>query len=174
MNGEDSTEQDQAHRAARATTAMTASYLRSHPVDREDVVTVVSAIGEVINHLLVNSVQSPPPVPVEKSVQYDYLVCLEDGRRLRSMRYYLKLHYNMTPDQYRRKWDLPDNYPMTAPAFHDSCARAAQANGIVRGSAHSRRLSQFPSLQEKSVPDAQTTDEADPAGGGGSTEGSRV
>jgi predicted transcriptional regulator len=55
-----------------------------------------------------------PAVPIKKSIEQDYIVCLEVGRRFRSMRRHLKSQYNLTPDEYRIKWDLPPDYPMVA------------------------------------------------------------
>jgi len=60
---------------------------------------------------------SEPAVPFEESVKPDYIVCLEDGRRLKMLKRHLKTAYNMTPDQYRERWNLPANYPMVAPNY---------------------------------------------------------
>lgn len=66
-----------------------------------------------------------PAVPISKSVRNDYIVCLEDGKKLRMLKRYLRTHYQLTPEQYRHKWGLPADYPMTAPAY--SKLRAAHA-----------------------------------------------
>lgn len=58
-----------------------------------------------------------PAVPTKKSVTPDYLVCLEDGKRLKMLKRYLRTRYNMTPEEYRRKWNLPSDYPMVAPNY---------------------------------------------------------
>ena len=60
-----------------------------------------------------------PAVPVEKSVTEDHIVCLEDGKELRSLTRYLKRAYGLTPEQYRQKWNLPADYPMSAPALSE-------------------------------------------------------
>ncbi|MEN3931766.1 MucR family transcriptional regulator [Microvirga sp. W0021] len=60
---------------------------------------------------------TPPAVPVEQSLSDDRIICLEDGTVHKSLKRYLAVKYNMTPDQYRKKWNLPDNYPMVAPAL---------------------------------------------------------
>ena len=59
----------------------------------------------------------PPAVPVKKSVQQDYIICLEDGRKLKMLKRYLRARYGLTPDAYRAKWNLPADYPMTAPSY---------------------------------------------------------
>jgi predicted transcriptional regulator len=66
-----------------------------------------------------------PAVPIDKSVTRDYIVCLDDGRRLKTLRRYIKRKYSLTPDQYRERWDLPDDYPMVAPGYSELRASLA-------------------------------------------------
>lgn len=73
-----------------------------------------------------------PFVPVEQSVHPDYLVCLEDGARYKSLKRYLARRYNMSPEEYRRKWGLPDSHPMVAPNFSQSRSVAAKAKRMGR------------------------------------------
>ena len=84
-----------------------------------------------------------PAVPVDESVTRDYIVCLDDGRRLKTLKRYLRRKYSLTPEQYRARWDLPDDYPMVAPGYaelrstlarrkplaSDATAPQAQKNG---------------------------------------------
>jgi len=72
-----------------------------------------------------------PAVPIQKSILTDYLICLEDGRKFKSLKRYLRTKYDMSPSDYRAKWGLPDEYPMVAPAY--SAARAALAKNIGLG-----------------------------------------
>ena len=58
-----------------------------------------------------------PAVPVKKSVMPDYIICLEDGKKFKSLKRHLRTHYNMTPEEYREKWDLGADYPMVAPNY---------------------------------------------------------
>jgi MucR family transcriptional regulator, transcriptional regulator of exopolysaccharide biosynthesis len=60
-----------------------------------------------------------PAVPIDKSVTREYIVCLDDGRRLKTLRRYIKRKYSLTPDQYRERWGLPDDYPMVAPGYSE-------------------------------------------------------
>ncbi|WP_189049565.1 MucR family transcriptional regulator [Aliidongia dinghuensis] len=60
-----------------------------------------------------------PAVPVAESVAHDYLICLNDGRKLRALKRYLWRKYALSPEQYRKKWGLPDDYPMVAPAYSE-------------------------------------------------------
>ena len=66
-----------------------------------------------------------PAVPIDKSVTREYIVCLDDGRRLKTLRRYIKRKYSLTPDQYRERWGLPDDYPMVAPGYSELRASLA-------------------------------------------------
>jgi predicted transcriptional regulator len=61
--------------------------------------------------------RSEPAVPIDESIHPDYLVCLEDGKRMKMLKRHLKASYNMTPDQYRERWGLSNDYPMVAPNY---------------------------------------------------------
>jgi predicted transcriptional regulator len=71
-----------------------------------------------------------PAVPVKKSVFPDYLVCLEDGKKLKMLKRHLKTAYDMTPDQYRERWGLPPEYPMVAPNYADHRSNLAKKIGL--------------------------------------------
>ncbi len=71
-----------------------------------------------------------PAVPIKKSVTPDYIICLEDGKKLRMLKRHLKTHYNMTPEEYRRKWGLPDDYPMVAPNYAKQRSMLAKKIGL--------------------------------------------
>ncbi len=71
-----------------------------------------------------------PAVPVKKSVMPDYIVCLEDGKKLKMLKRYLKTAYDMTPEQYREKWNLPADYPMVAPNYAEKRSHLAKESGL--------------------------------------------
>ena len=71
-----------------------------------------------------------PAVPVKKSVTPDYLVCLEDGKKFKSLKRHLRTHFNLTPEQYREKWGLPADYPMVAPNYANSRSNLAKNMGL--------------------------------------------
>lgn len=75
-----------------------------------------------------------PAVSVRKSITPEYIVCLEDGRRLKMLKRYLRTNFNLTPDQYREKWGLPADYPMVAPAYAQSRSDWAKKSGLGLGS----------------------------------------
>lgn len=82
-----------------------------------------------------NPEKPTPAVPARKSVYSDYLVCLEDGKKLKMLKRHLMTHYQMTPDEYRAKWQLPSDYPMVAPNY----AKHRKALAIKIGLGQSRR-----------------------------------
>ena len=71
-----------------------------------------------------------PKVPVRSSVKPDYIVCLEDGKRLKMLKRHLMTHYNLTPDQYRQKWGLSPEYPMVAPNYAEQRRALAKSIGL--------------------------------------------
>ena len=75
-----------------------------------------------------------PAVPVKKSVTRDFIICLEDGKKLRMLKRHLMSTYNLTPDQYRTKWGLPKDYPMVAPNYARTRSELAKKIGLGRSS----------------------------------------
>ena len=73
-----------------------------------------------------------PAVPLRKSVAPDYIICLEDGKKFKSLKRHLRTHYNMSPEEYRDKWGLPADYPMVAPNYSATRSRLAKDNGLGR------------------------------------------
>jgi predicted transcriptional regulator len=71
-----------------------------------------------------------PKVPIRSSVKPDYIVCLEDGKRLKMLKRHLMTHYSMTPDQYRQKWGLSADYPMVAPNYAEQRRTLAKSIGL--------------------------------------------
>ena len=71
-----------------------------------------------------------PAVPVKRSINSDFIVCLEDGKKFKSLRRHLRTQYNMTPEQYREKWGLPADYPMVAPNYAAARSQLAKQMGL--------------------------------------------
>ena len=78
-----------------------------------------------------------PAVPIRKSVTPEYLVCLEDGKKLKMLKRHLRSTYSMTPDEYRAKWGLPPDYPMVAPKYAEQRSEFAKKIGLGRGTGRS-------------------------------------
>jgi predicted transcriptional regulator len=76
------------------------------------------------------SVPLKPAVPVRRSVTPDYIVCLEDGKKFKSLKRHLRTRYGLTPEQYREKWGLPDDYPMVAPNYARARSDLAKEMGL--------------------------------------------
>jgi predicted transcriptional regulator len=96
-------------------------------------------------HYALRNLQSPaaaepaeelkPAVPVRKSVNPDFIICLEDGKKFKSLKRHLRTHYNLSPEEYREKWGLPADYPMVAPNYSATRSRLAKDNGLGRKAA---------------------------------------
>jgi len=80
-----------------------------------------------------------PAVSVRRSVHDDYLICLEDGKKLKMLKRYLRTNFDMAPDEYRAKWNLPSDYPMVAPSYARKRAEMAKAIGLGRGGRQRRK-----------------------------------
>jgi predicted transcriptional regulator len=74
-----------------------------------------------------------PAVPIARSVQQDHIVCLEDGKHLKMLKRYLRSRFDLSPEEYRRKWGLPPDYPMVAPAYAERRSAFAKEIGLGRG-----------------------------------------
>ena len=88
------------------------------------------------------SLPSEPAVPIKNSIQNDYIVCLDDGKKLKMLKRHLRTAYNMSPDEYRAKWRLPSDYPMVAPKYSETRSRLAKKIGLgrkARGKARAKR-----------------------------------
>ena len=83
--------------------------------------------------------QTDPAVPVRKSITPDYLICLEDGKKFKSLKRHLRSHYNLSPEEYREKWGLPRDYPMVAPNYAAQRSRLAKKMGLGQGGRRKRR-----------------------------------
>jgi len=79
-----------------------------------------------------NAQDRRPAVPVKRSVQDEFITCLEDGKNFKSLKRHLRTHYNLSPEQYREKWGLPPDYPMVAPNYAAARSRLAKKIGLGR------------------------------------------
>ncbi len=75
-----------------------------------------------------------PAVPVKKSIHPEFIVCLEDGKKFKSLKRHLRTHYDLSPEQYREKWGLPADYPMVAPSYSATRSQLAKDSGLGRKS----------------------------------------
>jgi len=105
----------------RMTAEVVSAFVRNNTVATTDLPTVIGAVHKTLANLdgKPGSETEPqkPAVPVRRSVMPDYIVCLEDGKKLKMLKRHLRTTYDMTPDQYRAKWHLAPDYPMVAPNY---------------------------------------------------------
>jgi len=92
----------------------------------QDVYRTLSSVGGVS----IASERPQPAVPVKKSVTAEYIICLEDGKKLKMLKRHLKTAYDMTPDEYRERWGLPRDYPMVAPNYAKHRSSLAKKIGL--------------------------------------------
>src|SRR6266852_5984225 len=98
-------------------TEVVAAQLSNNKMPSSDVATLIQNVHHVLAELSIKGTAAglpEPAVPIKKSVTPDYIVCLEDGRQLKMLKRHLRNAFDMTPDQYRRRWGLPADYPMVA------------------------------------------------------------
>jgi len=119
----------------RMTTDVVAAYVGNNMLPTGEVSDVISAVfGSLRNLDGYGRTKKPPTpaVPVRRSVTRDHIVCLEDGRKLKMLKRHLRSTYDMTPEQYRAKWNLPIDYPMVAPAYAQQRSEFAKKIGLGR------------------------------------------
>jgi predicted transcriptional regulator len=118
------------------TAEIVAAYVSNNPVPFGD----LSALIDQVHSALLRVSGAPaesgsaeplkPAVPVKRSIHPDYIVCLEDGKKFKSLKRHLRSQYGMTPEQYREKWGLPADYPMVAPNYAAARSRLAKQMGL--------------------------------------------
>ena len=121
----------------RMTAEVVSAYLSNNVLPATQISDVIQAVHESLNALgtgrTEHAAEPPKPaVPVKKSVTPDYIVCLEDGKKLKMLKRHLRSTYSMTPDEYRAKWGLPADYPMVAPNYAKQRSEFAKKIGLGR------------------------------------------
>jgi predicted transcriptional regulator len=115
-----------------------AAYVAQNTVSRTVIPDLIRTVHQALSTLgSSEAVRAPekakPAVPVSRSLHHDYIICLEDGKRLKMLKRYLRSHYDMSPEDYRRKWGLPADYPMVAPAYAARRSDFAKQIGLGKG-----------------------------------------
>lgn len=114
------------------TAQIMASYVGHNNVSPADLPQLMNAIYQSLNQLGQGGIadRPEPAVSPKKSVFPDYIICLEDGKKLKMLKRHLKTSYNMTPDQYRERWSLGSDYPMVAPNYAKQRSKLAKQIGL--------------------------------------------
>ena len=121
-------------------TEIVSAYVSHNAVSPSDLPKLIADVHGALRALQTNEVpvqveELKPAVPVRKSVAADFIVCLEDGKKFKSLKRHLRTHYNLSPEEYREKWGLPADYPMVAPSYSATRSKLAKDNGLGRKAA---------------------------------------
>lgn len=122
------------------TTDIVSSYCANNEVSTGDMATLIADVHKALQGIANGAQDSDkaerrePAIPVKKSVTPDYIICLEDGKKLKMLKRYLRTTYNMSPEEYRAKWNLPPDYPMVAPNYSERRSDFAKKIGLGRKS----------------------------------------
>jgi len=118
-------------------TQIISSYVSNNNVNISDLPSFMASVYQNLSRLdqsgNVSEIRPDPAVPIRKSITPDFIICLEDGKKLKMLKRHLKTAYNMTPDQYRERWGLSADYPMVAPNYAKQRSSLAKQIGLGTG-----------------------------------------
>ncbi len=117
------------------TAKIVAAYVSNNSINSSDLPQLINETHAALARATGQSAETEreeqrPKVAVKKSVMPDYIICLEDGKKFKSLKRHLRTHYNMTPEEYREKWGLPHDYPMVAPNYARQRSDLAKKMGL--------------------------------------------
>ena len=117
------------------TAQIVSAYVGNNSVPSAEIANLIGQVHAALKRvsggqLAVVGEPAKPAVPVKRSINSDFIVCLEDGKKFKSLRRHLRTQYNMTPEQYREKWGLPPDYPMVAPNYAAARSQLAKQMGL--------------------------------------------
>ncbi len=118
------------------TADIVSAYVSNNSVPASDLPALINDVHAALSRVVsgvapVAPAEAPrPAIPVKKSITADYLICLEDGKKFKSLKRHLRTQYNMSPEQYREKWGLPPDYPMVAPNYAEARSQLAKKMGL--------------------------------------------
>jgi predicted transcriptional regulator len=117
------------------TAKIVSAYVGNNSVPSGEIANLISQVHAALKRVsggqaLTTAEPLKPAVPVKRSISSEYIVCLEDGKKFKSLKRHLRTQYNMTPEQYREKWSLPPDYPMVAPNYAAARSQLAKQMGL--------------------------------------------
>lgn len=120
------------------TADIVSAYVSNNTVNADALPGLISSIHSMLLQVAGGGVEpepepQEPAVPIRKSISPDYLICLEDGRKFKSLKRHLRTKYDMSPEEYRAKWGLPKDYPMVAPNYAKARSDLAKQMGLGQG-----------------------------------------
>ncbi len=138
MRDEDDGQGEESGETLRMTADIVASFVANNKITPEQLTDLIRSVHKTVGSLAQGSedrlLEKPKPaVAINKSVNSDYIVCLEDGKKLKMLKRYLRSTYNMTPEDYRKRWGLPADYPMVAPSYAARRSEFAKRIGLGKG-----------------------------------------
>ncbi len=121
------------------TADVVAAYVAHNVISGDKLPDFIGSIYAALKSAALDGIEPPkveltPAVPVKKSVTQDYITCLEDGKKFKSLKRHLQTHFGLSPEEYREKWGLPLDYPMVAPAYAAARSSLAKNMGLGRRS----------------------------------------
>ena len=123
-------------------TEIVAAYVSKNPVAANELPGIIKNVHATLGGFAGSddrALPRAPAVPVKKSVQSDYIVCLEDGKKLKMLKRYLRSRYKLSPSEYRERWNLPPDYPMVAPNYAQKRSDFAKKIGLGKDGKKSKR-----------------------------------
>lgn len=122
---------------AELTADVVSAYVSNNPVSTVDLPNLIGEVHAALAKLRTSAAPAPvekakPAVSPKKSVFDDYIICLEDGKKFKSLKRHLRTHYNLSPEEYREKWGLSADYPMVAPSYAQARSKLAREMGLGR------------------------------------------
>lgn len=122
---------------AELSSQIVAAYVRKNSVQSSELPDLIQSVHDALARAAAGEDVEPeekltPAVPVSKSIRPDYIICLEDGMKFKSLKRHLRTKYGLSPDEYREKWDLPSTYPMVAPNYAAARSELAKKMGLGR------------------------------------------
>ena len=115
------------------TADIVSAYVGNNPVQGSELPRVIQSVYQSLTGLALPQAETEelkPAVPVRKSITDEYLICLEDGKKFKSLKRHLRSKYDMSPEEYREKWNLPADYPMVSPSYARERSRLARSMGL--------------------------------------------
>jgi len=120
------------------TVRVAAAYVTNNPLDTDQIPALIQSVHDALAGLgdapalEARQANRRPAVSISKSVAPNYIVCLEDGRRMKMLKRHLKAAYGLSPEEYRQRWNLPSDYPMVAPKYAEQRSKFAKQMGLGR------------------------------------------
>ncbi len=116
------------------TTKIVAAHVANNAITATDIPGLIATVHETLAKLGTEetAAKPTPAVPIKQSVKPEYIICLEDGKKLKMLKRHLTTAYSMTPDDYRKRWGLPPDYPMVAPNYAKTRSELAKKIGLGR------------------------------------------